>query len=132
MKDLLVEEERRPQQQVPWPVTNSWNIGENYGEGPQIKVRAIRMIYYNFNRRREGDVFTLIPQWVTVTDPKTGRPVKEKGDIKKRLVTAEEQFSEETMERVDPEVVETLSTAQQALNKAQDELDEAKRPTKGR
>ena len=128
----MLEEQQKSQQQVPWPVTNSWNIGDNYAEGPRIKVRALRMLYYNFNRRREGDVFLLIPQYVTVCDKKSGRPVKENGQIKKRLVTAAEQFSEETMERVDKEEVETLSTAQMALNKAQDELNEAKRPTKGR
>lgn len=120
----FVNEEDRPKNQPPWPVINMQNIGENRAPGESIKVRCIapQGLYYNFLRRREGDIFMLYPVWVTETDKRTGKALKENGEIKKRLVTAKEQFSEENMELVDEDVPEVVTTAQQALNKKSDEL----------
>ena len=121
-------------QQIPWPVRNTYNLAENYADGPRIRVRCIHPpgIYYDFIRRREGDVFDLIPQYVTVTDTNTGQPVMEHGKPKKRIVTAEEQFSERTMERIGDDAEIIVTTSQQALRQKQDELDEGKRPARGR
>ena len=130
---------RNPNQQestnkTPWPVINDRSRGDNYAQGETIKVRCIdpRGIYYDFKHRREGDVFELIPQYVTVVDPKTKKPVKENGEFKKRLVAAVDQFSDATMELMESETPVTNTTAQDALNKAQEELDAVKRPQKGR
>lgn len=131
---MIIDPDRATQQKVPWPVKTFDNIGDNYGEGPQIKVRCIdpRGVYYNFLRRRLGDVFNLIPQYVTVIDPKTEKPLMENGQVKKRLVTAEEQFSPQTMEKVDQAEPETITTAGEAIRKAQEDLDGVRTPSKRR
>jgi hypothetical protein len=128
----LIQEKNPQPQRIPWPVKNMNNIGDNYAEGAQIRVRCIdpRGVYYNFTRRRQGDVFTLIPQYVTEVDPKTDKPVMENGRPKMRLVTAEQQFSPQTMEKVEDDEPEKITTAQMAINKMSDELNEAKIPTK--
>lgn len=119
-------------QAAPWPVVNNDNLADNYGPGERIRVRCIHPpgIYYDFVRRREGDVFDLIPMYVTQIDPNTGRPKLENGEPVKRLVTAKEQFIPDKMERVDETVPVQVTTAQGALNRKQDELNEAKAPRK--
>src|SRR5512147_3010346 len=119
---------------APWPTINFDNIGDNYAEGERIKVRCIHPqgIYYNHNRRRQGDVFELVPMYVTEWDPIKLKPVKEDGRFKKRLITAKEQFSDETMELVEEEEPVRITTAKDALQKAVNELDEAKIPPKRR
>lgn len=126
----MIQDPNAPKQRIPWPVINEANLGDNYGPGPQIRVRytAIRPMYYNFHRRREGDVFTLIPMYVPEVDQETFKPIMEKGQIKKRLVTAEEQFNAANMERLDDDEQPHISTAQEALNRTQNELNEAKAP----
>lgn len=129
---------RDPSQEVPnrppWPVINDRSIGDNYAPGETIKVRCIdpQGIYYNFKHRREGDVFELIPQYITVVDPKTRKPVKENGQLKRKVVTAKEQFSDVTMELIEDDAPVTLTTAQAALNKAQEDLDANRRNQKAR
>ena len=104
-------------------------------DGPTIKVRATRMGEYEYARRREGDVFTLKPRMITVVHtekghPKLGEPVMENGAVKMRLLTAEEQFSARWMERVDAEVPEKITAAQEALDRQQAELNEGRRPSR--
>jgi len=125
---MQTETNTRPQ--APWRVVTNQNLAENYAEGPRIKVRCVdpRGLYYDFLRRRQGDVFYLVPQWITVVDPITGGPVKENGEVVKRVVTAEEQFNSKTMMRVEEETQENVTSAQGAINKMQDEMSEEKAP----
>jgi hypothetical protein len=53
-----------------------------------MRVRATKMGYYGLQRRREGDVFELVP-------------VKTVKDKKPVVITPEQQFSELWMEKVD-------------------------------
>ena len=97
-------------------------------EGPTIKVRALKEGDYEYLLRREGDVFTLKPRMITVyniqggrpeIDPATGKPLM-------RLSTAEEQFSNRWMERVDEDEPERTTTSTQALQQATDDIASAK------
>jgi hypothetical protein len=127
---MITEEEKPQPNKIPYRIVKGHNLGEDYAEGPRIKVRCTTPVglYYDFYRRREGDVFILYPKWVTVTDKDTGRPVKDKdGKIKKKLVTAREQFSVETMEIVEEDEPENISTAQTAINKESEQIKEEKR-----
>jgi hypothetical protein len=119
----------KPTNEIPWPTVTQRTISDDNAEGPRIRVRSIspQPIYYDFMRRYEGDVFTLVPKWVTVVDKNTTKPIKENGVIKRVVRTAEEQFSSETMERVEDEEQETVTTAQEALTKQQDEITESRR-----
>jgi hypothetical protein len=67
----------------------------------RIRVRAIRLGYYDEIRRREGDVFT---------------------------IANEQAFSETWMQRVDPHTPERVTTGAQALRKFHDEEMRAKAP----
>jgi len=60
-----------------------------------IKVRAIRMGYYDHIRRREGDVF---------------------------VIANEQAFSDKWMEKVDPRTRERTTSAPQALRQQHDEI----------
>src|SRR5262245_55081647 len=75
-------------------------------------------------RHRPGDVFELKEYWITVTDPVTTRPLRDKktGAIQMRLLSVGEQFNPEKMEKVADDTPESYSTAQDALNRAHDEL----------
>ena len=129
----MIHEQNATRQKAPWPIINSDNVGDNYGPGPKIKVRVVgpRTIYYNFHRRYEGDVFYLVTMYVTETDPKKDNmPIIENGIPKKRLVTAEEQFDPEKMEKLESDEPESITTAQQALDREQDRLNESKTPRK--
>jgi hypothetical protein len=120
---------------APWPVRNMDNIGDNYAEGPRIRVRCTwpRGIYYNHQRRYENDVFELIPQWITITNKETGMPeLDEHKKPKRKVFTAEEQFSSRTMELVDGDIPTNITTAQMALSQKQGELDESKTPMRSR
>lgn len=103
-------------------------------DGPTIKVRATAMGEYEYARRREGDVFTLKPRMVTVVEttkghPRFGEPKRdEHGQPLMRLLTAEEQFSPRWMERVDESEPEVITPAQAALDKAQAEINDGRRP----
>jgi hypothetical protein len=130
----MISDQNQQKNTPPWPVINDYNMDGNMGPGDTIKVRCIapQGMYYRFARRREGDVFTLVPVYETVIDPKTGKHIKENGDFKRHLITAEAQFSDVTMELVEDETPDSVSTAQGAINLAQDELNEAKIPAKKR
>src|SRR5262245_30136047 len=75
-------------------------------------------------RHREGDVFELKEYWITEVDPVTTKPLRDKktGQIQRRLLSVGEQFNPNTMVRVDDDTPESFSTAQDALNRAHDEL----------
>ena len=66
---------------------------------------------------------------ITMLD-KRGKPVKKDGEIQYRVVTAKEQFSEATMEIVEEDEPVRISTAQEAVNKKQADLDALKASTK--
>jgi len=121
------EKIKQQESQPPWPVINNFNLGNDYAEGPTIKVRARRTLYYDFCRRHENDVFTLHPKRITVVDPATNRPVKENGVNKLVVVSAESQFDEEIMERLDDNEPEVLTTAQQALDRTSEEIESIRR-----
>lgn len=81
-----------------------------------IKVRAvgepdIYVGYYNHLRRRGGDVFILRPlvrdRAIKVQDPISKRMIATK-KTEKILITAEEQFSERWMEKVDNSAKENM------------------------
>lgn len=97
-----------------------------------MKVRATRLGYYEHIRRREGDVFTLVPRDVTIVDVKSQKIVLENGKPKMRHLTVEDQFSVNWMERVDEATPERITPAQAALSKVNNELLEAKRPGRSR
>ena len=59
-----------------------------------IKVRATQLGYYEHKRRREGDVFVLVPRT----------------DRYGNVMTAKSQFSKKWMELVDPATPEKVST----------------------
>lgn len=131
---MYEEEEKTPVNNVPYPQVNRDNVDKLYAEGERIKVRCIdpQGLYYgpDFQRKREGDVFYLKPFYVTqMTKPKKKmgpEPVRVNGVIQKRIMTAKEQFSNVTMELVEEDVPEKYTKAQDALNRATDELSAGK------
>lgn len=101
-----------------------------------IRVRATQLGYYRYIRRREGDVFDLVPiknarvqQYVLEDpdDPESDRKLNPSTNLPivetvTRDLTAEEQFSEVWMERVDANEKERVTTARDAIRKAHDEI----------
>lgn len=83
----------------------------------RIRVRALRTGYYEHVRRREGDVFTLVPRTIPVMDENTGKPTG-----RTRIYTAKEQFSENWMEFAPATARETLSTSKQHITKEHDAI----------
>lgn len=113
--------------------------------GATIKVRATQVGYYGDARRRVGDVFRLYPREGTFTElavDKDGKPemtqmliggtmvpTQATREVLKTL-TAEEQFSDSWMERVDDDVEEgALTTGLQDLRRKHDEARASGRPT---
>lgn len=111
--------------------------------GPVLKVRATQVGYYEHCRRREGDVFYLIPRYVTkynvvdevVDGKKTGRtvnagkPVLDKNSQPVLEVhSAEQQLSKRWMEVVPDDEPELTTGAQAALDRTTAELLSAKSP----
>lgn len=80
------------------------------GAGTPIKVRATRLGYYNDERKRVGDVFTISSARHT-----SGKRV---GELK--------EFSHAWMEHVDPNVPERTTGPQQALNRATHQVAQEK------
>lgn len=129
----MIQEQHPTKQQIPWSQRGN-HPGDNYAPGPTIKVKCVHPqgIYYDFLRRREGDIFLLIPQYVAEFDEVTMKIKMEAGKPKMKLVTAEQQFNPEKMEKVDDDAEETITTAQDAINRVAMELDSAKAPQKRR
>lgn len=101
-----------------------------------IRCRALKTVYIvdaddpkRNVRVRENDVFTLQPRLVTVYNVAAGRPeLDEKGKVKMRLLSAEDQFSPISMDRVSDSEPERLTTAQQALSMATENVRRRGRP----
>jgi hypothetical protein len=73
-----------------------------------IKVRATQLGYYEHKRRREGDVFVLVPRT----------------DRFGNVMTAKSQFSKKWMEMADPKAPESVSTMLKVTpSNLQDHLD---------
>lgn len=96
-----------------------------------IKVRAIgdRDIYvgyYNHLRRRGGDVFILRPvireRFVKVIDPVTKKEINSRKK-ERLLITAEMQFSQRWMEKVNPKAPETPPTHFNLVGRGRKRLD---------
>jgi hypothetical protein len=88
-----------------------------------MRVRALSTGYYDHKRRRQGDVFDLIPiegHKLEITRNAEGRRVSEK--LVKHKFTPQEQFSEKWIEKVDKQTPLKVSTAQKALNAVQQDL----------
>src|SRR5262245_30538041 len=94
-----------------------------------IKVRALKTGYYEHIRRREGDVFTLIPRDVTVYNIQGGRPVlDDKGQPVMRHLTPADQFSVLWMELAEADEPETRPRgAQNALTAYTEDLKRQRR-----
>ncbi len=84
-----------------------------------MKVKATRTGYIYHVRRREGDVFTLKPieAMVREKDHTTGRE-----KFVTKILTPEDQFSPNWMEKVEAKVPEKTSTSQQEIDRIHDEL----------
>ncbi len=102
----------------------------------RIKVRAIKdgtyghgllgSIYrHSRGETGDGDVFTLTPREIPVINLETGKPERdpETNEIKTRILSAKEQFSESWMEIVPADEPERLTTAQQEINRQTAELN---------
>jgi hypothetical protein len=130
----MLDNQTNTKQNIPWPTRDEHNIGENHAPGPRKKARCIaeKGCYYDFNRRYEGDTFIVYPVYMTETDPRTFKPIMENGQPKKKIITAEEQLKVNVehgiWEEVPLDEPTTLTTAQQALNNAQDEITKANMP----
>jgi hypothetical protein len=113
-------------------------------ETQTIKVRAIDLGYYEHNLRYRGDVFTLIPRETVVMDLAMQRPIlhqhdhncephcKLEGQPVKTIITAEQQFAAEWMERVDDDEEERVTGIDEALKAKNQEMLAAKRPRRSR
>ena len=99
-----------------------------------MKVRATKTGYYperleingvvelDYMRRREGDVFELFPYEIQVVDVQTQRKTA------RRLLTPDEQFSENWMEKADvTEETHRPTSAKEALARVNNELLEQQR-----
>lgn len=104
--------------------------------GGTIRVRAVlgdTVAYFDGVRIRDGEVFTLRPREVPVVEKSKGGkigPIKKvAGKVATRIMSAEEQFSERWMVRVDESVEETAPVgAQAALDAAHKQILDSKRP----
>lgn len=98
----------------------------------RIRVRATRTGYYEHIRRREGDVFDLIPQTgvrLTIGKSPTGRTIQVKTPF---TLTADQQFSEMWMEEVHPRTALGTSSSQDEIRRQHDELLALKAPPRMR
>lgn len=89
----------------------------------RIKVRAVQMGYYQHKRRREGDVFTLVPLRSVERDGR-GNPKK---DPKTRMtipciITPLQQFSDRWMEIVESSERDRITSPNAAIKLKHDEV----------
>lgn len=108
----------------------------------EIKVRALSTGYYANVRMRgddtlgagNGDVFILEPRHISEFDLRSQRPIldKDTGKVKMRLLTAEEQFSSNWMEKVSSDEEERHTFAQSAIDIQNNRIAESKRPKRAR
>lgn len=82
-----------------------------------MKVRALQLGYYNDVRRREGDIFVLRDKKKLKRDDR-GRTVRDRdGKPEFKVISAEEQFSDRWMERVDQSVPATAPRSNRIFRK---------------
>lgn len=90
-----------------------------------VKVRAIKLGYYDDKRRRTGDVFLIrTPYQVKNTD----RIADKDGKVPDTITI--DEFSDKWMERVDASTPEKTTTGKEALKQQHDAELAARRPTK--
>lgn len=127
---MIVEEPKgseKPKNEIPWNIINKYNEGENIAPGPRIRARCIdpRGIFYRHNRIRENEEFFIYPVY-RAKMKKDGKPEKKGRQVQLEIVTARQQFSENTMEFIDEGEdlggFERFTSAQDALNKAVTDL----------
>lgn len=105
------------------PATTIDNAAKRKELSQRIRVRATRMGYYMHVRRREGDVFSLIPQNIIETVEEKDLKGRVVGNKKvSRLMTAREQFSARWMEEVEPQTPGKVTTGKQDLKAKHDDL----------
>lgn len=100
----------------------------------RIRVVATRMGYYQHKRRREGDVFSLVPLrtvrraeqadcdkdpkltiGMVLKDPKTKLPIP-------CIMSASQQFSDKWMEVVDADVRTSITSVKEGMRKEHDKI----------
>ena len=86
-----------------------------------IRVVATRLGFYGHLRRRPGDVFTLRPYKGHRRNGNKLDPVE---------VSADQQFSDRWMEKVDKSTPEKVTTSQEALNATSDSIKRDKHMAK--
>lgn len=99
-----------------------------------IRVRATAVGYYDEERKRIGDVFTLKPRTDMFTELVTddqGRPVLAQSagpglptrvtTERAQTITAAQQFSPKWMERVDPSTPEKVTTGNEDLRRKRED-----------
>ena len=100
-----------------------------------IKVRATAVCYYDEERKRIGDVFTLKPRTGTFTelvlDRKTNKPERDKNGFAltqevEKVLSAEDQFNPKCMERVPLDTPDKITTGNEELRRQHDEVMRAK------
>lgn len=99
-----------------------------------MKVRALRTGYYEHLRRRgddvmgegNGDVFELIQREITLVDTKT------QVRTGTRILSPEDQFSENWMVKVEDDTPERTTGAQAVLTKMNDDILSTRRPGRPR
>lgn len=104
-------------------------IPEDAVGGDTVKVRATEVGYYADARRRLGDVFTLYPRhgvFTRLVRDGSGEPKLTKAGIQiteevEQTLSAEDQFSESWMERVDDDTADHTTTGNQDLRRKHDE-----------
>lgn len=87
-----------------------------------LKVRATQPGYYGHDERfgaifrYPGDVFTITPRTIVVTNPENNKPVIDPvtREPKTMVLSVEQQFSYNWMEPVDDATPERLTTAKEA------------------
>lgn len=100
-----------------------------------LLVRATQMGYYDngtgASRRREGDIFALVPREGIITewlvDKDSHEPILDRNDNQvtrevRGILTPEEQFSERWMEVVNQDEAERVTTAQEAIDAEHDRI----------
>lgn len=87
-----------------------------------IKVRALKLGYYDDKRRRVGDVFLIRAPYKTVAvDQETGKAVEDEKTGKAKVITVDE-FSRRWMEKVPKSTPERTTTGKEELRRKHDEI----------
>lgn len=93
-----------------------------------MRVKATKTGFYNHIRRREGDVFTLIPVSTVERDEKGQVKFDATGNTTPVVISPDKQFSPRWMEKVSNKAREAVSTAQGSVNKQHDDIVRGRTP----